>query len=63
MSITRNILDWVDKKVDEVDVDNDKLALPKCFGLGMIEGMVDVSVLMVPIVVGAGVVYLIKNHD
>lgn len=63
MSITRNLLDWIDEKTDEVDVDNDKRGIAKLVGLSVIESIIDTAVLMVPIVTVAGVVYAIKNHD
>ena len=41
--MTRTILEWVDRKCDELEYDDKGLYIAKAAGLGLIEGLVDVS--------------------
>lgn len=41
--MTRTILEWVDRKFDELEYDDKGLYIAKAAGLGVIEGLVDVS--------------------
>ena len=52
MTITKRILDWTDKKMDEI-VSNpeEKHANLKAFGLGAIEGAIDGAVITYPLLV------------
>lgn len=50
--MVRYMLGWIDRKMDELD--DDKLAIPKAFSLGIIEGCIDVSVF-------AGLAFIIRT--
>ena len=50
--MVQEVLEWVDEKIEEVDMDQDKLAIPKCFGLGAIKGFIDGAVIAYPIMLG-----------
>ena len=52
MSVTKEILNWVEKETDKID-ENTKHPYLKSFGLGAIEGAIDGAVLMYPILVGS----------
>lgn len=47
MSFVHKLLDWNEKKFDEID-ENTNHASPKAFGTGMINGAIDGAVLMYP---------------
>ena len=40
--MVRYMLEWIDRKMNALD--DDKLAIPKAFSLGIIEGCIDISV-------------------
>lgn len=52
MGMVKKVLDWTEKKTEEVDIENDKHPYLKAFGLGVIEGAIDGAVIMYPILVG-----------
>lgn len=50
MGITRKILNWTDRKFDEVcDNPNEKHPEVKAFALGGVEGLIDGAIISVPI--------------
>lgn len=49
--MVREALEWVDEKMDEIDMDNDKHPMLKAFGLGAIEGFIDGAVIAYPFLV------------
>lgn len=53
MSVVKRLLDWNQKKFDEIDVENDKHWQAKSFASGAIEGFVDASVVLFPVMVAA----------
>ena len=53
MSMTRKILNWTERKNEEIDVINDKHPYLKSFGLGCVEGFIDGVVVMYPILIGS----------
>lgn len=59
MSITRNILDWTEKKTDEIDM-TDKHPYLKAFGLGSIEGYIDGAIIAYPILLASSIILLRK---
>lgn len=58
--MVREALEWVDEKMDEIDVANDKHPMLKAFGLGAIEGFIDGAVIAYPfLLIGC----IIKNKQ
>lgn len=49
--MVKEILDWTEEKLDEIDVDNDKHPMLKAFGLGAIQGFIDGAVIAYPFLV------------
>lgn len=50
--MTRIILKWVDRKCEELEYDDKGLYIAKAAGLGVIEGLVDVSFIVgIPITI------------
>lgn len=50
--MTRTILNWVGRKCDELEYDDKGLYIAKAAGLGVIEGLVDVSFIVgIPIMI------------
>lgn len=49
--MTKEILNWTEEKLDEIDVTNDKHPMLKAFGLGAIEGFIDGAVVAYPFLV------------
>ena len=52
MGITRKILNWTDKNVEEAIVNNEDVT-KKAMVSGFVEGLVDGAVIFYPIMVGA----------
>ena len=53
MSLVKNLLDWNERKLEEIDVINDKHPYLKAFGLGAIDGLVDGAVIAyIPLLIG-----------
>lgn len=59
MSITKKILDWNDKKFEEID-ENTKHPVLKAIACGVIEGTIDGAVMAYPILM-VGCVYWKKK--
>ena len=47
--LAREILNWTEEKMDEIDVENDKHPYLKCMGLGAIDGYIDGAMIAYPI--------------
>lgn len=62
-SIAKLILDWTEEKFDKIDT-NSKHPYAKAFGIGVIEGIIDVSVISFPFLLGSYVYCLHKiRHE
>lgn len=51
-SIAKLILDWTEEKFDKID-ENSKHPFAKAFGIGVIEGIIDASVISFPFLIGS----------
>ena len=61
-SLTKRLLDWTDRKYDEIDVETDKHWAIKVTALGFVEGAIDGAVFAYPILL-AGCVYWRKKAE
>ncbi len=50
--MVRTILEWIDKKMDEIDVSKDKHPWLKALALGFLEGCFEGAVITYPVLVG-----------
>ena len=55
MGIARGILDWVDDQMEKIGTNIDEVKHPyvKAFGFGVIEGVIDSSVVWMPVLLAA----------
>ncbi len=47
--MVREILNWTEKKREEINIIEDKDAIPKAFVLGCIDGVIDAAVAWYPV--------------
>lgn len=47
--LAREILNWTEEKMDDIDVEKDKHPYLKAFGLGAVEGYIDGAMIAYPI--------------
>ena len=65
--MNRMILGWIDEKMDKANADLDngktKLAYAKAFGLGALEGVLDLGMVIGVVKIGASIVTkCVKKH-
>ena len=61
--MTREILNWVDNKMEDVQKSDQPHSIPKAFGLGCLEGLLDVATMtgMIFIIVGSTTIFKRKQ--
>lgn len=59
--LAERLLDWNNKKFDEIDVSKDKHPYLKAFGTGAIQGYIDSAVVLFPMVLAAGYYWKYKS--
>lgn len=58
--MVREILDWLDKKTDELEMDK-PMDFVKCVGIGFTEGFIDGSFICATVLLGTGITCSVLN--